>query len=152
MRRISQLEHDDLWYHTQDVLPSWQMLENYHVSGSNRTLQEATGEQDQLRSELQTLRKSLQSAQSQRDRHNQQLHKMQSEKNSVVEQQLKVCWMYTEEACYCRYTCATFTWKIYIIFACYLVLSLSLCPTLVGSVGFPSKLCRISMLMLCNLF
>lgn len=58
--------------------------------GSKRSLQDALTEQDTIRKEIQSSRKILQSSQEKRNRYNQQLHNLQTEKNKIVEQQLKV--------------------------------------------------------------
>lgn len=63
---------------------------NSDLTGSGRSLDEASAEQDNHRKELQTLRKTLHSLQDKRNKHNQHLHNLQTEKNSIVEQQLKV--------------------------------------------------------------
>ncbi|KAG8306061.1 DNA repair protein rad50 [Homalodisca vitripennis] len=66
------------------------LQERLPQGGSGRNLKDALSEQDKLHKEVQMLRKSLQSLQERRNRHNQQLHQLQSEKNSIVEQQLKI--------------------------------------------------------------
>uniref|UniRef100_A0A1B6KQF5 Zinc-hook domain-containing protein n=1 Tax=Graphocephala atropunctata TaxID=36148 RepID=A0A1B6KQF5_9HEMI len=66
------------------------LQERLPQGGSGKSLKDALGEQDKLHKEVQMLRKSLQSLQERRNRHNQQLHQLQSEKNSIVEQQLKI--------------------------------------------------------------